>query len=98
MILLEIHQETVTVANWVMSCRVLKRTVENAILDHVLGWSRAAGIGRIEASFVRSPKNMVVAPLYDDFGFARVSEQRAGATYRAATDLRIQHFLNINPH
>ncbi|MCM1164708.1 MAG: HAD-IIIC family phosphatase [Lachnospiraceae bacterium] len=59
---------------WLMSCRVLKREMELAMLDRLVGECRKAGITEIFGYYYPTKKNGMVAGLYEEFGFARVSE------------------------
>ncbi len=47
---------------WLMSCRVLGRRVEEAVLAHLAAAARAAGAGALIGRYVPSPKNKMVAP------------------------------------
>lgn len=61
------------VDTWVMSCRVLGRTVEEFIAGEVLARARRRGCRTVVGRYVPSPKNALVAGLYDRLGFAPVS-------------------------
>ncbi|HLN03156.1 MAG TPA: HAD-IIIC family phosphatase [Bryobacteraceae bacterium] len=54
---------------WLMSCRVLKRDMEVAMLDAVVERSLSAGIRRILGYYVPTPKNGMVADFYPKLGF-----------------------------
>jgi FkbH-like protein len=56
---------------WLMSCRVLNRRVEEAILSHILQNARAAGISRLVGVYRPTPRNEMVANHYDRLGFER---------------------------
>ncbi len=60
---------------WIMSCRVLKREMEFAMLDKVAEAAKAAGITKIVGYYYPTPKNGMVKGLYGTFGFTKVSEQ-----------------------
>lgn len=59
---------------WVMSCRVLGRTVEEFITNELQAIARENGCDRLAGRYVRSPKNGLVAGLYDRLGFACTGE------------------------
>jgi len=55
---------------WLMSCRVLKRRVEEAVLAHVAAAARAEGVARLVGHYLPSPKNAMVAGHFETLGFA----------------------------
>ncbi|MEQ9335549.1 HAD-IIIC family phosphatase [Thalassobaculum sp.] len=55
---------------WAMSCRVLGRTVEEFIVNETLARARRRGCATVVGRYVKSPKNALVAGLYDRLGFA----------------------------
>ena len=54
---------------WLMSCRVLKRDMEIAMLDELVRLSKEKGIERINGFYFKTLKNSLVAELYGSFGF-----------------------------
>ncbi|OJW28928.1 MAG: hypothetical protein BGO51_16530 [Rhodospirillales bacterium 69-11] len=62
------------VDTWVMSCRVLGRSVEEFTAGLMRDVARAQGCTRIVGRYVRSAKNGLVADLYPRIGFTRTSE------------------------
>jgi FkbH-like protein len=58
---------------WLMSCRVVKRDVELAMLDSLVATCRQHGITEIYGYYVRSKKNNVVKDHYAKLGFERIS-------------------------
>ena len=63
---------------WIMSCRVLKRDMEFAMLDRLAERSKAAGIKTIKGYYYPTAKNKMVKDLYGTFGFTKVSEDDEG--------------------
>lgn len=54
---------------WLMSCRVLKRDMELAMLDAVAQRARAAGINELRGYYLRTAKNGMVSDHYEKLGF-----------------------------
>lgn len=54
---------------WFMSCRVLKRGMEEFIINTVVDECRKAGIERLKAQYIPTAKNGMVADIYERFGF-----------------------------
>ncbi len=65
---------------WLMSCRVLKRDMERAMLDALVAQARAAGLDRIIGYYFPTPKNGMVASHYEGLGFQHVSTKDSGAS------------------
>lgn len=64
---------------WLMSCRVLGRRVEEAMLAHLVAAARAAGIATIRALYLPTGKNGMVREHYDKLGFTLLEEASDGA-------------------
>jgi FkbH-like protein len=64
---------TVHIDLWLMSCRVLKRRMELAMLDRIVEHAKAKGAARLAGYYIRSPKNNLVEGHYQSLGFECVS-------------------------
>ena len=58
-----------SVEPWLMSCRVMGRAVENAIMDDVVRRLAAMGAKRILGRYIPTAKNAPVKNLYERLGF-----------------------------
>ncbi len=65
---------------WIMSCRVLKRDMELAMLDALVNAASGRGIETIYGYYYPTAKNGMVRGLFGHFGFEKVSEDEAGNT------------------
>ena len=65
---------------WLMSCRVLKRDMEFAMLDTLVDKCRDQGIKTIRGYYYPTAKNKMVKELYGTFGFEKISEDDEGNT------------------
>ncbi|MBA3811049.1 MAG: HAD-IIIC family phosphatase [Caulobacteraceae bacterium] len=73
------------VDSWLMSCRVLGRKVEEAMLSLLLERSAAAGAERVRAEYRPTAKNGMVRDLFDRLGLTLIDEDGDGVRrYRAA--------------
>ena len=59
---------------WLMSCRVLKRNMEYAMLDCLVSEAKLHGIRNIYGYYLKTKKNNMVKSLFSDFGFEKISE------------------------
>lgn len=61
---------------WLMSCRVLKRRVEDKVLEAVTKWAREHGCKYITGEYIPTKKNMMVEKFYPKMGFEEAGEGR----------------------
>ncbi len=72
--------KTLNIDLWLMSCRVLKRNMEFAMLDCLVERCIEQGIDVIKGYYYPTAKNNMVRELYRTFGFNKVSEDENGNT------------------
>ena len=68
------NDETLFVDTWFMSCRVLKRGMENFTLNTMVEQAKAHGYKYIIGEYLPSPKNKMVEEHYLHLGFAPVAD------------------------
>ncbi|MCR5720581.1 MAG: HAD-IIIC family phosphatase [Lachnospiraceae bacterium] len=73
-ILKKIDETSVFVDTWLMSCRVLKRGMEEFIVNTLVDRVKEKGFKLIEAQYIPTPKNKMVEHIYDRMGFTPVGE------------------------
>lgn len=71
----ELHMEL-----WLMSCRVLKRSMEYAMMDELVEKARAANIRKLVGYYYPTAKNAMVKDFYALQGFTKISEDADGNT------------------
>jgi FkbH-like protein len=69
---IEIDGLRARIIDFVLSCRVMGRKIEETMLYIASSWARSAGVQEVYAEYCQTPKNK---PCYDFF-------QRSGLTYR----------------
>ncbi len=67
--------------SWLMSCRVLGRRVEEAMLAHIAGAAKDAGIRTLIGRYLPTAKNPMVADHYTKLGFTEIAKDSNGASY-----------------
>ena len=65
---------------WIMSCRVLKRDMELAMLDRLVERAAERGIKTIKGYYYPTAKNKMVRELFNVFGFEKIEEDSEGNT------------------
>jgi FkbH-like protein len=68
----EEDERALRVDTWLMSCRVIGRTVEEFSFGELLERARRLGYREIHGEYVPTKKNALVGELYDRMGFRRV--------------------------
>lgn len=65
---------------WLMSCRVLGRKVEHAVLNEMIQHARAAGVRKLMGIYRPTDRNQLVIDHYARIGFTKVSQEDSGIT------------------
>ncbi len=84
LLILRREGETARIDTWLMSCRVLGKSVEACMLEDAASAARAWGCTTITGRYVRTKKNGMVADLFDRYGFAATSRTDEAAEYTIA--------------
>ncbi len=73
-VLLHHHNHVLQVDAWVMSCRVLGRTLEEFVANEIVNVAKHRGCRQVVGRYVASPKNALVANLYSRLGFGKLDD------------------------
>lgn len=66
--------EEVFIDTWLMSCRVLKRGMEEFIVNNIVKIVADKGFSYITSEYIETPKNRMVKDIYENMGFSRTGE------------------------
>ena len=66
---------------WLMSCRVLKREMELAMLDRLVEECRKRDIEKIYGYYYPTAKNGMVKELFGSFGFTKISDEEGNTVW-----------------
>jgi FkbH-like protein len=66
------------IETWLMSCRVIGRSVEATMLAYLSRLAAVQGVTRIRGIYFPTAKNEVVKDLYSKFGFTRLGDADGG--------------------
>jgi len=77
---------------WLMSCRVLKRDMEFAMLDELVRQCKEKGVSEIVGYYYKSVKNNMVSDLYEKYGF----ELKKTSNENTIWKLNISNYENKN--
>lgn len=79
--ILERRDDEGWIDTFLMSCRVMNRGVERAMMSYLLEWAEALGCTRVIGEYRPTAKNHMVERLYADLGFAPYGESDGGTLW-----------------
>jgi FkbH-like protein len=65
------NESTLFIDTWFMSCRVLKRGMENFVLNTIANFSKNNGFKFLKGEYIATPKNDMVKDHYPGLGFEK---------------------------
>lgn len=83
--------DTLFIDTWLMSCRVLKRGMEEFIVDRMMQIARNNGYKKVVGEYLKTPKNAMVEDIYEKMGFVRLDKNH----FVGSTDLYQDHKTHI---
>jgi FkbH-like protein len=78
----QVINDTVLIDTWVMSCRVLKRQVEDTVLNELARRSQEKGCTSLHGVYRPTAKNDMVRDFYTRMGFELVSKSDEQTDYK----------------
>ena len=72
-VVLERSADALLIRDWLMSCRVLGRGVEQLLMNYVVARAAGFGLPRVVGEYIPTPKNAMVREFFAQFGFARAA-------------------------
>jgi FkbH-like protein len=75
------HEDVCEIDTLLLSCRVIGRTVEDAILHFLVEENRSRGVKRLEGWFLPTPKNKPAESFYSSHNFELVSRTESGTLW-----------------
>jgi FkbH-like protein len=93
-----IAEGTMTIQDWLMSCRVLKRGVEQLVFNEVLDEARRRGVREIIGIYLPTERNGLVKDLFPDLGFVPDGQVEGGSRWKmeVATAKPMEHFIAVD--
>jgi FkbH-like protein len=81
--------DVLAIRDWLMSCRVLTRGVEQYLMSQVFEYARRLGFDGVTGEYIPTAKNGMVRDFFAQFGFDNIAEDPSGRTQWA---LRVADF------
>ncbi len=73
-VIMEKRADRLFVNTWLMSCRVLKRGMEEFIVNKMLSVAAQAGFETVEGEYLKTAKNSMVSKIYEKLGFQNLDD------------------------
>jgi FkbH-like protein len=93
-----------SIDTWLMSCRVIGRRVEHAMIEHAIRELRESGCRKLIGEMIPTAKNGMVATLYPDLGFVAAQAEdtaeggrRFELPFKDIDPTKFEHFCTIKP-
>lgn len=91
LILRKLNDQELFIDTWVMSCRVLKRGVESAVVNYCVTLAKDNGFHRLVGEYIPTAKNELVRDHYQSLGFTNNN----GLWYIGIQDFKpLTHYIN----
>jgi FkbH-like protein len=71
-------RNSLLITDWLMSCRVLSRGVEEYLMNRIVDEARRRALGLVRGEFIPTAKNAMVKEFFARFGFNRSREDPDG--------------------
>lgn len=72
LILYKENNETLFIDTWLMSCRVLKRGMEDFVLNQIVAFAKTNGFTSLKGEYLPTSKNEMVRHHYQNLGFNKI--------------------------
>ena len=86
LLIAEIQAESMRIDTFLMSCRIIGRTAESALLAYLNQIALATNIKTLRGEYIETPKNAPVAEVYAKHGF-----QKQGEVWERSTALELKY-------
>jgi FkbH-like protein len=97
-VIAEVEGNTASIDTWLMSCRVLKRQVEDEVLNEIVRLAKLRGCEVVVGHYLPTEKNEMVRELFPRMGFNLVEETPARSTFELQTSSFVprETFIHID--
>lgn len=82
LIMIKEKNDTVFIDNFLMSCRIMGRDIEKAIMNYFISKCKQKGIKSIKATYIPTSKNIPVNDFYAESGFDIVNQEEEYKIYK----------------
>lgn len=73
-------EDVLEITDWLMSCRVLARGVEEYLMNYIVGEAARLNLGLVSGTYISTAKNAMVREFFAKFGFEKTGGTPDGLT------------------
>lgn len=95
-LLAHVEKDVFVIDNFLMSCRVMSRQIENAVAYAVLQRAEKFGCKKVQCTYVKTAKNKPVENLWDSLGFNLVRQEEDVKYYEVMLPYEVKPLLEVN--
>ncbi|MCB1700838.1 MAG: HAD-IIIC family phosphatase [Pseudomonadales bacterium] len=92
-VICRVQDDAWLIDSWLMSCRVIKRRVEEAICDVLVRQAKQARVSFLRGIYRPSERNALVRGHYESLGFVKLSEDNGTETW----ELEVASYVDKHP-
>ena len=74
-LIVELKDGCALIDTWLMSCRVLKRSVEHLVFDHVIKMLIELNVKKLKGIYIKTEKNSMTSNLLSNLGMSEVGKE-----------------------
>jgi FkbH-like protein len=91
--------DALAIDTWLMSCRVLKRGVEQLLLNDIVEAARVRGLSRVTGEYLPTAKNVLVKDHYASLGFSCISDVDGASRWEldVGASTPLSHHIEVAP-
>lgn len=86
---------SLVIDNFLMSCRVMTRQIENAVVAAVADKAKEMGLSSVKASYIKTAKNKPVEDLWEKLGLKLIKQDGEDKYYEVALPYTIKPLLGV---
>ena len=94
------HSAEARLDNFLLSCRVLGRGIETALMAHAMNEARKSGVFKLSAEFIPTKKNKPAEKFLPESGFDLVKKEEVAEFYNydLGKEYRVPGYINIKSY
>lgn len=81
LLILNLSEEIPRIDSFIMSCRIMGKKIENALIDFIEKEMFSRGFVKLRANYIPTAKNIPVKNFYKDLGYSLVEDENGIKTY-----------------
>ena len=97
-IIVKKQESSLFIDTWIMSCRVLKRGMENFVLNNIADFATKNNYKEIVGEYIPTPKNSMVENHYKNLGFEQISNKNNLFCLNINKYNKLKTFINKKEH